>query len=648
MSLNRNKKIPTFKPQDDIELKWETFNGGWNSTFKPTELNANELSQADNMMLVGKGTPTGRWGSEKYFLAGTGRVRLLDGYYNSATSLNYLLAITDAGFLVKKNGASYTIITGASFASGYNYQSLEMGGNTYFALASQNWSKFDGTNLIPYTALSTPTNVSVAQLSSASGFNTWSWLVVATSRTGRTLASVNKTLASLPLDLTKTSIKVSWNTVSAAPSTLTGYEIYRGFPGDETFLASVDPTATQFTDVGEPASSTIFPPNSDESAGPKAKFILKLDDRIVLAGIQGDSSKVLISARFPYHDRFTAIDGGGYCYVGPNDGEDIMGLGIANIQTTTPLIVVYKQNSTHVISLGSITLGNFQILDPQVHLMTSTAGSSSGDAITPVENDTFSFGRKGIYTTGQEPQYLNQIRTNELSARIRPYIQNLSDADFKEACATYIDYKYLLSFPTKKEVIIYDRQRASFMGPWKLPFGITKFFRYIDTSGVEKWTAGCDDGYVRELSTAYISDSGTAIAKTLRTKKEDLNSWNMMKILKYFYFLMRNVRGSVTVNLRIEERNGNTVTTKTATITSQLGDGGWGSDQYGSQPYGQSNATVVLSGDELARYSQIYKQFRVVQVEISSSGPNSNWEFLGVRMTATSLGPSSLPSSLKI
>jgi len=196
---------------------------------------------------------------------------------------------------------------------------------------------------------------------------------------------------------------------------------------------------------------------------------------------------------------------------------------------------------------------------------------------------------------------------------------------------------------------MYDRQRGAFMGPWKTPFGVSKWLRYFDGSGVERWLAGTDVGpYIREFSSSYVADSGTAIAKVMRTKKEDLGNWSMMKMLKYFYFLLRNVRGSVTVNLRIEERSGNTVTTKTATITSQLGDGGWGGDEWGDAQYGQTDATIVLSGDELARYSLIYKQFRVVQIEVTSSTANSNFEFLGIRMTAQGLGSSSLPSSLKV
>lgn len=644
------KPLPKFVPAKDLELNWPTFKGGWNNLFKPTELKPNELAQADNLMLVGEGTPTSRWGSDTYSLAGqTGRIRLLDAYVDSVAGTNYLLALTDDGYLTKKSGASYTIITGYSFASGSNLQSQQLGGNTYIAAASLNFVKFDGTSLIPYVALSSPTNVSVAQLSAASGFTTYSWLVTATSRTGETLASTNKSLASLPLDLTLTSVKVSWDTVSAASGVLQGYNIFRGFPGQETLIASAAPSSTQYIDTGTTQSFTTFPPLTNTTAGAKAKYIIKFDDRLVMAGIPGDPSRVLISGRYPNHDRFTAIDGGGYVYVSPDDGDYITGLQLHNPQSSDPVILVFKNNSVHAVTVKTLSLDNFVILDPVAHLLTSSNGASSGDTIVQVENDTFYFGRKGLFTIGQEPNFLNQIRTNEISARIRNYVQDLSDTDFREANAFYADYKYVLSFPTKKETVIYDRQRGSFMGPWKTPWGISKWLRYIDSAGTERYLAGSDSGpYIREFSAALYSDSGTAISKILRSKKEDMGNWGTFKILKLIYFLFRNVRGTVTFNLRIEDRNGNTVTSKSATITSSFGQSGWGFDPWGTQPYGESSGTVELTGDELVRYANIFKQMRVLQIEVTADGANSNFEFLGFRANAQDLGSQSLPTADRV
>src|ERR1035437_975243 len=246
-----NQKIAKFTPSKDTDTRWTTWNGGLNTLFKPTELKPNELSQADNIMYIGFGTPTGRWGSQLYNQVGEGgRVRLLDAYYNSNTSSNFLLSVSDSGFMTKKSGASYSIITGASFPSGYNMQSTELANNTYIAAASQNFIRFDGTNLLPYISLGIPTNVSVAQLSAASGFTTYSWLVTGISPTGETIPSVAAMLASLPLDLTQTTVRVSWNTLAPSGVSLSSYNLYRGLPGNETWLASIAPIQTQYIDTG--------------------------------------------------------------------------------------------------------------------------------------------------------------------------------------------------------------------------------------------------------------------------------------------------------------------------------------------------------------------------------------------------------------
>lgn len=648
-----NNRTPSYKPQKEFDINWDKFNGGWNNIFKPTELKPNELSQADNMMLVGEGVPSGRWGSVEDFLAGVGMPRFLGTYNKSQVSQNDLLAITDAGYLVKKSGASYTIITGASFPSGIDVTATQLGGNLYMAGGpSRTFVKYDGTNILPYDPISTPTGVAVSNLSGASGFTTWSWRVAANSIVGETLASTPVSLATLPLDLTSALIRLSWSPVSAASGTLKSYSIYRGNPGAETLLGVVDYNTTTYLDNGQTASDVIFPRTSDTTAGPRARYLAKLDDRIVLSGFDDDPSRVDISARYPYQDRFHWADGGGFTYVDPDGGENVSAVGVVNSQGTdyqAASILIFKPNSVHRVVLSLAQIGNFAVLDPQVQTLTTSNGCSSHKSVVQVENDVFYFGRKGLYTIGQEPNFLNQIRTNELSARIRNYVRGLTDADFKNATAAYIDNKYILSFPDRQETVIYDRERLAFMGPWKTPWGITHWLKYLDTSGNENWLAATDEGpYIRKFSDSIIDDSGTAVSKILRTKKEEITTWSSLKIIKLLYVLFRSVRGQVTVNIRLETKDGNLVTTKSFNITSALGTGGWGSDQYGTQSYGQTEATVSLTGEELVRWTQLYKIARVIQIEVQSTSANTNFEFLGTRFTAQDLGPQSLPATTRV
>lgn len=646
---------PKFKPGKDLQVMYDTFEGGWVNFARPTELEPDELAQADNIMLVGKGTPSGRWGSQKYYLSGeTGKNRFLGAFYKSQTSTNRLLSITDDGILSYRSGASYAYITGASFPSGSIVDGTQLGGNFYLQGGpSRTLVRFDGTSLVEYNTLTTPANVLVTNLSGVSGTKVQGYRVSANSDAGETLASTSVQLVNLPQNLADTSVQITWNTVSAPSGTLKSYSLYRGNPGDETWIATVGADETQFLDDGVQQSDTIFPANSNTTGGPRAKYILKYDDRLVLAGFEDEPSLVLISGRYPYQDRFNWADGGGFIYVDPDGGEDITALAQAGTQGSDNVassILVFKDNSVHRIVLNTVNLGNFVVLDPQVQILTSSNGASSHRSVTPVENDTFYFGRKGLYSVGQEANFLNQIRTNEISARIRPYIESLSKTDFDEANSSYISNKYLLSFPSRKETIVYDRERRCFLGPWKTPWGITQWLKYYNPAGNEKWLAAVSNTKpeVWEFSESLQNDGGTARSLIARTKKEDLDSWSIMKIIKLVYVLFRNVRGQVTVNIRLETRSGLTVTQKSFTLTSTLGSAGFGTNQWGLIEYGNTTGSVSLSGDELVRWTQLYKQARVIQLEVISTGTNSNWEFLGTRFTAQPLGDSSLSSDTRV
>lgn len=642
-----NTRPPQFKPRRSITLDWDDFSGGWNNIFRPTELKPNELAEATNMMLTGKGVPTGRWGTADFNLVGSNNVRGLGTYINPNTLTNELLAITDSGLLTKKSGASYSIITGASFASGYDAEMTQLGNNVYIVGGDRELTRYDGTSLINYPTIAKPTNALATNMSGASGSTIYSWRITALSQVGETLGSEAVQLSNLPFDLTKTLIKVSWTGVSAASGVLRGYNLYRGTSGDESYIASVDKNTTEFFDDGYPQSDTLLLPTSDTTGGPNAKYIMKFDDRLVFAGIEGDDSLVFISGRYPYQDKLHWSYGGTYIRIAPDDGEKITGLGVAgsNVKggSVPASILVFKENGTYAVVLKIVTVGNYALTDAQFQKL-APVGCVNNKTVVEVENDTFFLDRKGLYSIGSEPNFLNEIRSKELSSRIRTYMRGLTQQDYNEAAAGYMDSKYILSFTTKKETIIYDYERRCFMGPWKTPWGVTRWLKYVDGDGSEHYLAGTNNGYVKEFSPSYNTDSGTTIAKTLRTRKEDFGDWSVMKVIKLFNILFRNVKGDVNVNIRLEDRDGVTVTSKSFNISGSTGVGGWGTDQWGDVQTGLTNNTVAIEGEEILRWTQLYKTARVMQVEINTTQGSSNFEFLGIRtdaqlMTSGGLNP---------
>jgi len=635
---------PSFKPEKDIEAEWNSWRKGLNLLLRPTELSREEYSTGDNIMLTGSGVPTGRWGTSLYFTANaTGTIRALGTFKNTASLTNELISLTDQGYLCKQSGVTSITIPGVSYPSGSIVRSEQLGGKTYFVSENHSSIQYDGASISIFATLGVPTGLSATNYSGASGSYSYSWKVTAVNDIGETTPSTNYVLSGLPQDLTLTQVRLFWTGVSGARN----YQIYRGQAGDETFLNAVNASTTQFVDEGLEPSMLIQPPLTNGTGGPKSEFVIKYKDRLLMVDAS-DKNKLLISGRYPNQFKFNWVDGGGYVYIDPDSGDDITGIAV---QPGSDRIIVYKNFSHYAVELTTVTIGNFLVLDPVYVPISTSTGASSADTIQTVENDTFYFGRKGLYVTGYEPNFLNLIRTNEVSARVRPYLALLNDDDYTSACAFYVDNKYILSFPKRKECLVYDRERGAFVGIWKTPFGISKMLKYTDGTGTERWVVGSyNDNKVYYFSSAVNTDNGTAIQKIFRTNKEIFGKWSLLKIVKLFYALLRRVQGQVNVSLIAELRDGSSSTVKSFTIEGAAitGSMGWGMNMWGMAQWGTSEGEVTIAGDELTRYTQLFKPVRLLYVEVSTTEGNANFELIGLRMTASSMGEGSLSSASRV
>jgi hypothetical protein len=642
-----NVRPPAYKKKADLSADWNTFRQGLNLLLRPTELKRTEYAQGDNILLIGSGVPTGRWGTSNYFsVNATGSIRGFGTFINNASGVNELIALSDQGYLAKKNGTSSTLITGQSYPSGTTVRSEQLGGKTYFVSDAVTLTQYNGNSLAIFATISPPTGLTATNFSGATGPAQWSWRVTALGANGgETTGPTNVVLPNLPQDLTRTQVIVRWSAPSAA--TFSGFSVYRGLAGDETFLAAVGPSQTAYIDSGEAASETILPPITNTTGGVKSKFITKFNDRLLFVD-KDDPTKLLISGRYPNQTKLNWADGGGFIYIDPDSGQDITGIAV---QPGSNKIVVFKEFSSYGVELTTVNIGNFVVLDPAYIPISTAIGCSNADTITTVENDVFYFGRKGLYVVGFEPNFLSIIRTNEVSARIRPYLALLGNQDYQNCNAFYINNKYILSFPDRKEMIVYDRERGAFAGIWKMPFGISHMRQYVDSSGTERWVIGSSEtNQVYTFEVSVNSDNGTTITKTIRLNKESFNQWSALKIVKLFYILFRNITGTVTVNLLLEGRDGTTTTIKSFDIEGSAiaGNSGWGATLWGNELWGSTNGAPVSGSDEFYRWSQLFKSGRLIQVEIVCSAANSNFELLNVRMTAGSQGDGSLPSSARV
>jgi hypothetical protein len=638
--LYDNQDKPIVNNKKVIQLN--TFRRGLNTLLNENEIRDDELVEAKNIMLIGAGVPTKRWGSSLYNTAGaTGSVRGLFGYYDVDNN-NELLALTDSGYLVKKSGSSYSIISGASWASGYDAQMTQLNDNVYIVNGYDSFRKYNGATILSYATLTVPYSVLATNMSGVSGTYTYSWRISAESEVGETLASTAVTLSNLPRDLSETSVKITWSGSSPA-SAVKGYVIYGRESGNETFIARNPSNSLTFIDNenNEPALLAETP-TSDTTGGHIAKYIQRYDSRLLLAGIKGNPSRLMFSGKSSNAENFHWSKGGGYIDIDKDSGDMITGL-----QVVENKIIVFKEKSIWSVSITIENFGNYAVAVPIAQLITNSHGAVSSKSIIAVENDVFYLSRDGVYVLGYEPNILNVLRTNELSARVRSFYISKSTSQLRDASSAYIDKKYIITFPDTKQTLVYDRERLAWLGPWIHDYSINGFLVYYDSTGTETWLCGAKDSpRVIEFKAQYKDDIGVGFSTSLKTKKIDVKNWHLFKNFYESFINIKNVSGDVVIKILNEDRSGVNNTSRLIAVSQESGStsAGWGPNVFGGVQFADSNGYVTASNtNENIILLYLDKIARTIQFVIITSGTNDSYELLGISSTYTPMELSDVP-----
>lgn len=615
---------PEYKTPKSLTLDWKTFTKGLNTLLRENEINKDEMSQADNIILKGKGVPTKRWGTDSYYTSSTtGSVRGLKGYYTS--SVNELLAITDEGYLTIKDGTSFTARAGVSWASGMDVYMAQLDNKMYILNGQREMARYSSPTLVGFTTVSVPASLGASNLSNATGATTKSYRVSAISAVGETLASTPLSLASQPQDLGGTNggvIRVAWGVVANAE----GYNVYGRDDGAERFLGFVSDNV--FMDDGSAVPKEFtFPPSADSTGGPLAKYVVRFQDRLVIAGFPSEGSKLLVSGRAPNQEKFDLASGGNYLKIEPDAGDDIV-----QICPFRDRVVVFKEKSIWRVNLTTQQIGNFFVTIPVPELVTNSDGCIAPRSVVAVENDIFYLSRKGVRTLGYEPGLsFDVLRSNEVSVKVGSFFKGLDITQLERAVATYFDNKYMIAFPGINKMMVFDRERVAWLGPWSIDGNV--FEKYYDSDNNETLLMGKDDGPgVVDFNENYTTDEGSTIATTMRTKKEDFGDFTSFKNIKNLFTQFRNVSGNVDVEVTLEERNGNVVTSESFNINPNLGNSGWGADMWADAQWGDTGedggGTDIT---DIIRWVTLNRSARTMQITVKTSSANDNYELLGFR-----------------
>lgn len=599
-----------FKPAKTKVATYDSFRKGLNTLLRDSELTSEQVKDMTNLVLTGKGIVTQRPGTQNYHQASAnGKIR---GLFGSNISSAYdLLAISDDGYLTKKSGTSYTNITGASWASGEKVRMMQLQGQVYIVQKNKPLTRYDGTTLLSYTTLTSPTALTATNLSGVTGGFTWSWRVAAYTDAGRTLPSDPVDLAGLPEDLTDTAVQITWTAPSAASGLIKGYEIYGREAGAQTRLTGVPAETVNWIDDGTYLASQIaFMPDFNETGGPNAKYVIKSVGKVILGNITAQPSRIMWSGADVNVGKFHYTKGGGYLDIDKDDGTEITGIA----EAAENRIIVFKERSIHQVKLDyNADLG---IVEATQQKITDAVGCLSHDTVQVHSNDHYFVGRSAgsgvaFYSLGYQPNILaNVLRTAEISGGIRPDLDSVNRARFSDMFGLVFDARYWWFIPQGTSTMVcytYDYERESWSGPITFPENPVVGAIYYDSSGAEHFLYGNgSNGYISEASFGLTNDKGSDFSWSFQSKRENFDEpFRLKTLLKAFYHLANVSGGTVNVQVLTEKEDGLSTTDSAESVTAPSTTAGWGSFAWGYKVrYGSSQqvSSGTTNSPEIRRY----------------------------------------------
>lgn len=578
---------PKFKTQKPIEVKWNKWSKGLDTLVAATKIRDDELSIANNIILVDEGSPTKRWGTDIF--GATEQADDIYSYYKSDGSNKLIKIKNGIAYSSTDLGLNWALISGGSFSSGIRTDGVLAFDTLYFSNGTDNLTKYDGNGLSVFSSLNAPASTWVTRGQSlASGPSLYSYRITAVNSVGETIAAAAATVATIrrreewqtaiATPNQSYGVQVNWNKVTGA----SGYNIYGVTGGDETYIDHVDgDNVLNYIDYGITTPSAFFNlPTGNSTTGPKGRFIIEFKSSLIISGDTQQPSRVYFSAGVDKIDSFLISDGGGYIDVSKNSSDgDISGL--AKYQNKT---VVFKKRSTWQMDFTESAI-------PALTSIVNDIGCVSHRTIVNVENDLFFLGRKvgggaAIYVLGNEPNYLNILRTNEVSARVRPEFKAVSLVSLEKSTATYYDGKYIVFYPEgsstiNDKAIVYDRERLGFT-KWSEIY-VRGIIVHYDTQNREYLIyADGMDTYLSRLDESFTTDKGDPIMWSLKTKESDLDAPFLYKKYKWVNLRLRNVLGTVRIRVWTDSN----ITAFTAAINQDSDDTAFGSWQFGAGSFG--------------------------------------------------------------
>lgn len=614
-------------PKTEI-LDVRGFPRGLNNLVNPNMIRPDELAEAVNVAYAQYGVLKKRQGTELVVNLDDNRVQGFGALHrrdeDTGEYTHYFCAVAGGNFYtIDPIAKTKTLHDGFTFHATNRVKLVQGGNELYIFDGDSLLVKWDGEDFSTFTEIDPPDNVALSKEGSGTGTKTISYIVTAVNDVGETHGTDAEELTSAPnqWDL-DTYAKLSWDPVDGAAS----YNIYKGSPGNETFLTSV--TETQFFDQGQAdavQSFLIQVPGENRTGGITFKTGTVYHQAII--GVEKQNpTRLWFSAGGDKIDSFSPGDGGGWYDYHPETGEEINGIEVF-AGLGKDYVYIFKDHKIGQFAFGATGA-------PEVSDVNLAVGASSDTSIVLFENDLAFWSPYGGYTLRSEPNFVNILRISELTVRVHPtYVDSIHRASLSKICGIYdkLNHVILWSIPSgsveNNTTISYDPVYVAFSEYRGIR--ATAFTKYVDANNNEFSYGGDENGNVFRLFTG-TSDMGAPIRFRAATKLFDMDAPYAYKRFRKVFLLFGNIQAQ-RLNVSLIKDGLEELTE--FTVASAQGQTGFGADLWGGVLWGDSSGSIVSANNRsVLRYVDVNQDLFNLQVVYENTSTIDSFEILSLFM----------------
>lgn len=449
--------------------------------------------EALNLILVQDGRWKTRWGTAFYGQALPGGLKILEcGTYENTSGTQEKIAVASDGKAYKSvDQGAWTEITGATFTTTAKKWDFKQSVNQlYISNGIDRLTRYNGSVLLRYTPLATPTGLAGARSVLTAGAYHNYYKVTALNLVGETAGSVE-------YDLTTNKPRNSWIIASneridlswTAVPTAARYQIYYADEsGKELLLAETSTTDVTFKDDGSYVQNPFFScPVDDTTGAPAFKMIADSNSR--LWGITDEL--VFWSGTGTELGIFSEFYGGGSQPLINGTGEKLEWVGHFRSGKGDSVATVLTRNKAGIGSIWQVpleftTIANTTIIVPNPSKLPGPIGTVAALGVVEANDSLYIPNSRGIFSLNNKANVTNILSTGELSGNIRPSFRGLQSIE--NIAGIWYDSKifFTASESGSGNDIIFGLDVEQNEWFWKWSVGFKSFLEITEANGTTR------------------------------------------------------------------------------------------------------------------------------------------------------------------